>query len=143
MRVLDAGHRYELQGNKGGGPTVLQFFKDARLHDGDGAEGTTNQEVARALIDRLRYLEAEAPWGGDFHMIDNLRDLIVMHEVRAAMRRGLCGAAAMRVLVALNRAELPSVGIERIQPRSADGHIYPRDIHRAADCDGKCERLDA
>lgn len=134
MKVIDPGHTYELQGNKGTATMLLQFYMDPERHGGRMQAGTTNQEVARALIDRLQYLERETPWGGDFHMIDNLRDLIVMHEVRAASRKGLCSLAAMHALT--QRRD-----IEAIPPRVDDGHIYPTDLHRAEECGGECEGL--
>lgn len=142
MKVITPGHTYMMYGNKGTASTTLQFYMDPAIHGGVEQAGTTNQEVARVLIDRLLYLEDELPWGGDLHMVDNLRDLIIMHEVRAGTRKGLCSIELMVRLTTLNRQWLVATGrgIEQSQPRR-NGHIYPEDCHLAATCGGKCERL--
>ena len=58
MKILDPGHNYKLKSNKSTKHKVkLKFYKDKNLNNGDGYEGTTNQEVLRALIDRVIFLD--------------------------------------------------------------------------------------
>jgi len=94
--VLDPGHRYELQGNKGGRSKVLEFFKDAEIN-GDGYDGTTIQEVLRALIERVLFLDAQVSGGGTLSFVGVWRTQILELEVRAAGRHGLCPFEARRV----------------------------------------------
>lgn len=130
MRELVAGHTPELQGNKGSAPSPVQFYMDPALHDGRTQGGTTNQEVCRALIARLKSLDDELPWGGAQTMIGHLREVILLHEVRAAMRRGICGFAAWDWL-----SVRPA--LEELPPRK-DGHVSAQNLHAAASCAGRC-----
>ncbi len=84
MRVLKPGHRYEL--NCLDGPTYefLQFVQRRPHHE--PRPGTTNQEVCRALIDRIKVLDQEVPWEGNVIILRNLRNIIFLHEVRAYQR---------------------------------------------------------
>ncbi len=130
MRVLDAGHKYELAGNKNTEPSVLQFFKDPEIN-GDGYGGTTVQEVLRALIERAQHLDAQVPGGGILGMVPVWRAQIVELEVRAAGRHGLCMFDQRRFLESRE-------GVELEEPRPEDGHIYTRISHFAALCGGRC-----
>lgn len=105
MKELDPGHRYALANLRGSGVTVLQFFKDAALHDGDGADGPSTQEVLRACIARVKSLNSERPWDGNAAIVDHLRMAIALFEARALLRKTEKG--------------LP---IECL-PTAADGHI--------------------
>lgn len=66
MKVLDLGHLYEVEDLDGHVVTQIQFIKkrphgvlpDELVIETDG---TTNEEVLRVLIDRLRYLYAALP----------------------------------------------------------------------------------
>ncbi len=50
MQIVDNGHLYKLKNNRNNEHEVsLKFYKDMEIN-GDGYEGTTNQEVLRALI---------------------------------------------------------------------------------------------
>jgi len=128
--VLDPGHRYELKGNKGGRSKVLEFFKDAAIN-GDGYDGTTIQEVLRALIDRVLFLDAQVSGGGTLSFVGVWRTQILELEVRAAGRHGLCMFEARRVMEGWP-------DLVEIAPRHADGHVYPITIHTAASCEGRC-----
>ena len=82
MKVLDEGHTYTLQNNKSDKCDVtLSFFKD-RVINGDGYEGTTNQEVLRALIDRVKFLDKQVPHKNNQEILYHLRKAIVLHEQR-------------------------------------------------------------
>jgi hypothetical protein len=87
MRVLDPGHRYALDNLETGGETVIQFFKDPALHDGDGYPGPSCQEYLRAIIDRVQELDRERPWEGNATILYDLRHAIAGFEARALIRR--------------------------------------------------------
>lgn len=91
MRVIDPGHQYALAHLDGNCEELLTFVK----REGDGYPGnvghhpgTNMQEVIRALIDRLKYLQWQIPSpfneSAVFHLRAALRDL----EIRAALRHG-------------------------------------------------------
>lgn len=84
MRVLVPGHRYELDHLDGSGKTVLQFVSRAPLHEPQ--EGVINQEVLRAIIDRVQLLDSEVPWEGNRQILMHLRMALALHEARALLR---------------------------------------------------------
>ena len=91
MKVIDPGHEYELAHLDGDGSSRLVFVK----REGDGYpgnvghhEGTTMQEVLRALIDRAKYVNAQIPSAYTLAAIDCMRTAIEYFEVRAAKRHG-------------------------------------------------------
>lgn len=84
MKVLYPGHRYELDHLDGPGKTILQFVQRAPLHE--PREGVLNQEVLRAIIDRVKVLDDEVPWRGNDEIIHHLRMAIALHEARAILR---------------------------------------------------------
>lgn len=106
MRVLDPGHRYALDNLEAEGETILQFCKDARLHNGDGYPGPTCQEVLRALIDRVQELNRERAWAGNADIIYDLRHALAGFEARAVLRH----------------VEKEGLEIERL-PVAGDGHL--------------------
>jgi hypothetical protein len=64
MRVLDAGHDYELMNLDGSGVSRLTFVKrQGERYPGNVGfhEGTTSQEVLRALIHRAAYVYNQIP----------------------------------------------------------------------------------
>lgn len=67
MKILTAGHRYELANfeNKESPGQVLQFIEKRAETPLSVLEtvndGTTNEEVLEALIDRLKFLGAKLP----------------------------------------------------------------------------------
>ncbi len=85
MKILDKGHHYELSSLDGEYPQSLQFVK--RFRGVENRAGTTNQEVIRALIDRVETLNAEAPWAGNAEILSHLRQALVLHESRALERK--------------------------------------------------------
>ena len=85
MEVAYPGHRYLLHHTDSkedsGHSTVLQFVMRPPHHH--PCEGVTNQEVLRALIDRVKVLDAELPWEGNSKILHHLRMALVLHEARA------------------------------------------------------------
>ncbi len=84
MKPIYPGHRYQLSHLDGDGFSELQFVQRAPLHP--PCEGVTNQEVLRAIIDRVQVLDAEVPWHGNAEIIKHLRMAIALHEARAICR---------------------------------------------------------
>lgn len=85
MRVIEAGHQYELASVDGECANVLTFVK--RFRGAANHAGTTNQEVLRALIDRIEVLHAEKPHDANAKIIEHLRLALVLHEARALERK--------------------------------------------------------
>ena len=89
MRVIDPGHKYALAHLDGKGETILVFVKrEGAGYPGNvGAhEGTNIQEVLRAQIDRLKYLDAQIPHWRNKHALQYLREALLCLECRAAER---------------------------------------------------------
>lgn len=84
MRVVEPGHIYELAHLDGEGTSTLTFVSRAPLHEPH--EGVVNQEVLRALIDRVHFLNEEVPWEGNAEIIKHLRMALALHEARAFLR---------------------------------------------------------
>lgn len=84
MEVLKPGHCYLLDHLDGNNKTLLQFVQRKPLHE--PVEGVTNQEVLRAVIDRVKFLDKEVPWHGNADILYHLRAAIGLHEARAIER---------------------------------------------------------
>lgn len=87
MRVIDPGHKYELTEYDGGTTQTITFMK----REGDGYPGnvghypgTNLQEVIRALIDRVQYLNTQIPHDENRVLVGKLRDCLLHLEWRAA-----------------------------------------------------------
>ena len=85
MRVLYPGHSYQLDHLDGSNLSILQFVQREPHHE--PKEGTTCQEVIRALIDRVEVLNEELPWEGNAKILANLRESLVLFECRALLRK--------------------------------------------------------
>jgi hypothetical protein len=112
VTVVDPGHLYLLDHLDGGEQSVLQFVK----REGPGYpgnvghhEGTTVQEVCRALIARLKYVDQQEQHPANTASIGYLRSVIYQLEVRAAKR---------------HRAKLRLSGDIELQPVNSHGHLY-------------------
>ena len=81
MKVLNRGHVYKLNNNKSPSHSILTFFKDKKIN-GEGFDGTTNQEVLRALIDRIKFLDEQEPHPNNKEIIYCLRKANILHEQR-------------------------------------------------------------
>lgn len=96
MKVIDAGHMYELDElditeTKMMFDNGLRFVKrmgDKYPGNTTGYAGTTIQEVCRALIDRCQYVNGQEYCGETAACITYLRRVIVELETRAAKRHG-------------------------------------------------------
>lgn len=91
MRVIDPGHEYLLNSLDGGEPVLLTFVK----REGEGYPGnighhpgTNLQEVLRALIERVKYLNNQIPDARNWHVLLYLREALFELEQRAAERHG-------------------------------------------------------
>lgn len=91
MRVLEPGHVYELHNVDGKGLQVIHFVRrrddEALLLPEDQRhEGVLFQEVVRMLVDRINYLNAEGPCAENVEIMESLRRIIQLGEIRAARR---------------------------------------------------------
>ena len=91
MKVIDPGHKYELQTIDGNESSVLTFVKrEGKGYPGNVGHysGTIIQEVLRACIDRLKYVDAQIPDNNNPIVIHDLRTALYHLEIRAANRHG-------------------------------------------------------
>lgn len=99
MKVLITGHLYELDSLEGTNPQQLQFIHKARLNPEDPLslttiqDGTTNEEVIKALIDRLETMNKQLPNRDTSIAITHLEDALMRLERRTRDRvaRGVEG----------------------------------------------------
>lgn len=84
MRIIEAGHIYELAHLDGVGTTKLTFVN---REEGTEHEGTQTQEVLRALIDRTWHCHECLPWEGNSLIVTHLQLALVLHESRALYRK--------------------------------------------------------
>lgn len=91
MEVIDPGHKFQLNGYDDGEPQILTFMK----REGSGYPfnvghhpGTNCQEVIRALIERVKYLQNQVACAENEQIIKLLRESLRLFEFRAAKRRG-------------------------------------------------------
>lgn len=85
MRVVEDGHIYELDQLDAldGAKRILVFVnRGATPH-----AGTINQEVIRALIHRVKFLEGELHHDVNERILFHLRMALALHESRAIERR--------------------------------------------------------
>lgn len=121
MKVLEAGHIYSLQSLDGGDHELLRFVKrEGPNYPGNKGKhpGTIIQEVCRALINRLDYVEKQIPCKDNRLAKMALEDVIFYLERRAAKRHN-------RKLKAL------ATGISELVTCKGCGHI---------ECPGNCRR---
>jgi hypothetical protein len=91
MKVIEAGHVYEVQNVDGDGTQTIRFV---RRRDDEATmlptmarqEGVLTQELLRVCIDRTLYLNAEAPCPENVVIVDCLRTALREYEARAARR---------------------------------------------------------
>lgn len=89
MKEADPGHSYELDSYDGGVPKSLVFMKrKGPKYPGntDSYSGTNCQEVLRALIARVKYLDCQISCPENQIILNSLRDSINAFEIRAAKR---------------------------------------------------------
>lgn len=91
MRIIDPGHQYALDHLDGNLEELLTFVKrEGSGYPGNQGShpGTNIQEVLRALIDRMKYLQSQIPCDNNLEVINHLRECIRLLEQRAAERHG-------------------------------------------------------
>lgn len=82
MKILNEGHSYELKDLKANTHSnVLDFYQDLEIN-GISQPGTCNQEVIRALIDRVKFLNAQKEHALNGEIIYHLRKALILHEMR-------------------------------------------------------------
>lgn len=91
MKELDPGHHYALDLLDAGenAITAIRFVKreGTRYPGNNGSYAGTNlQEPMRAMIARVKYLDAQEPCSENLVILQNLRDSIRLLEERAAHR---------------------------------------------------------
>lgn len=116
MKVLDPGHLYDLDlldadTHASTSHRELRFVKRiGEKFPGNqepGYEGTTSQEVIRALVDRQRYVDGQRPCVTNLLVLSSLRSALRWLEVRAAEERG-DDTAASRILDLLGPESEPT-----------------------------------
>lgn len=118
MKIIDPGHLYSLEAlaqetGSGRRPVAssLRFVKriGARYpgNEEPGYDGTTSQEVIRALIDRAKYVDNQISDPMNFTVLVNLRTALLCLEIRAAQQRGEFEAFLKQL--ATVRAVIPSM----------------------------------
>jgi hypothetical protein len=97
MKVIDPGHHYRLDILDGPDTPGVVWGADLRFVKREGPgypgnvghhEGTNMQEVLRALIDRVKYLDNQIPHEENAEVLADLRHAIFALECRAAERHG-------------------------------------------------------
>lgn len=93
MKVLSEGHLYLLEPFEGGSSQEVQFIekvKDPSKSDGSMItinDGTTNEEVLRMLINRMKYLQAKFPCRENAIVITKLEESLMWLDHRTAGRQ--------------------------------------------------------
>lgn len=97
MKVLTPGHLYSLD-NFEGGQHLLQFIHKEPVNPGSTElktidNGTTNEEVLRALLDRMRFLQKAFPCVENQNTITCLSEALYWLDKRTSdrLKRGVEG----------------------------------------------------
>lgn len=92
MNVIVAGHRYRVQNfeNKGA-YALIQFIHKEPKQEGSSelvtvCDGTTNEEVLKVLIDRMKYLNNKMECDENKQVISHLEESLKLLEERTAKR---------------------------------------------------------
>lgn len=89
MKVLTPGHLYELDSMEEANPQLLQFIQKLKNAAGQFVtvqDGTTNEEVLKVLIDRLRTLGEKLPSRENALAITKAEECLMWLEKRTANR---------------------------------------------------------
>ncbi len=90
MKILDSGHSYLLDCLDGDTKISLDFVKRVGPNyprNKDAHTGTTTQEVLRALIDRIKYVQMQKQWHENVLVLQCLRMALWLLESRAHKAR--------------------------------------------------------
>jgi len=83
MKTIEPGHIYQFDNLDGDVVNTLTFVnRETNPHP-----GTQTQDVIRALIDRTQHCDSCLRWEGNDLIIEHLRQALVLHEVRALIRK--------------------------------------------------------
>jgi hypothetical protein len=98
MRTIVPGHQYYLNNFEGPGKQILNFIQKEE-RDGKFVtvnNGTTNEEVIEALLDRLDFLDTKAPHQENRIAIEHLKSALAALNRRTEERkkRGVEGTPA-------------------------------------------------
>ena len=93
MKELDPGHNYKLECYDGSEPLFLRFVKrndPPEKYPGNTSAypGTNIQEVLRALIARVKYIDKQDHSIFNDNVLYELRNALVQLELRAHQRHG-------------------------------------------------------
>ena len=84
MKVLDRGHKYELDHRDGENKTIIQYVNK---EPGRECEGIIQQELLRMMLDRNRYCTKCLPNSVSERIQYHLQMALVLHEMRALERK--------------------------------------------------------
>jgi hypothetical protein len=91
MKVITAGHKYELASFEGSEPQTLQFIEKRPVLGTVTLEtvndGTTNEEVLEVLIDRLNTMNSKVPSRETSLAITKLEEALGWMERRTKNRK--------------------------------------------------------
>ena len=108
MNVIEPGHIYRLNIlDRTKNDKCAEIITFVNRNEGQKHPGTTNQEVLRALIDRVKFMDNQMHWPLNEQIIYHLRMAIALHESRTLVRK----------------VETGKLNIENLQT-SEDGHIF-------------------
>lgn len=85
MKIIEPGHIYEL--DQLDAPTKPLHLIFVNREPGKLHPGTQTQEVLRVLIDRTIHCDNCLRWEGNDLIVFHLRMALVLHEVRALLRK--------------------------------------------------------
>lgn len=83
METIIPGH---FTGERSPDKGSIEFRCDPRIND-HSIYGTTNQEVIRVLLARMRFLENQKPHPLNTDIIRHMECALALHETRAQMRK--------------------------------------------------------
>jgi hypothetical protein len=123
MKMVDPGHVFELMHLDGYGAQLLRFVK--RVGDGYpgneglGKEGTNLQEVLRACLSRLHYID------GQIHSEENVVAIMYLRRAFWALERRAAARHHRSAHFEAQAAAKPKdIEVENIPACSTCGHIY-------------------
>lgn len=90
MKVLIRGHQYLLEGHEGKVQQTLVFIEKFPTVSGrlkTITDGTTNEEVLKVLIDRLKVLHEKLPSSESWQALKHIQRALVVLESRTALRQ--------------------------------------------------------
>jgi len=89
MNVVTPGHLYILESLEDTNPQYLQFIQKEKIEDKFVTikDGTTNEEVLKVMIDRLKTLDEKLPSRENAIVITKLEEALMWVEKRSNIRK--------------------------------------------------------